>query len=306
MFRHPMRVVSRLVLGAAILGVQFPTAINAVDACGTYVDGICAIPPQPVIVDGPTGPVMVDGLEASMRGAVSVAMVNGQRTIGELQPLTESVNASQVVNSITDPPATTESANWDWGGCGGSDVCSYVQIIREYSESWSPQGSFDAYGPAVFNWLEPTQQMDRQYYLWSMHSQVNSNDPNKTSLCILTNSTEIEGDMTPAPQIVDWSPGAPTQVSGGQSVTFNANYVYAGVGIGISSTWNIAQGQLEGKVYQPHGNYPNTGYVGAWEQTRGCQAAVELRNGVIWAQPYRQNDDTTFNLAANVWYASNG
>jgi hypothetical protein len=308
MIRRGIRLVSVVAIATAS-GLPLPAGVVTAHACGTSVDGMCVVPPDPVIVEGPTGPFMVDGLEATLTATVDVSMVNGQRIINATYPQ-ETVNG--VPASSTTPNGNVDllgqgsanDTNWDWGGCGGGDMCSNIQIVREYSYHWQPQGSFNATGPAVFNWLEPTTRLDRQYYLMSMHSQVTSNDANQTTLCILTNSAEIQGAASPAPQIVDWNPGAPYSVSSGQSVSFNVSTSANGVGIGVGSTWNIAEGKVEGKVYQPGDNTPSTGYVGAWEQSNGCKSSVELRNGVIWAQGYHGNDDTYFKLAANVWYAS--
>lgn len=307
MIQHRSRIVASIVLGiASVAWALSPGAITA-DACGTYVDGTCVVPPDPVIVDGPTGPVMADGLLATLVSEITISSVNGLRVINAAYP-------QQEVNGIpASPGASTDSlavANAgyandnspDWGGCSDQDACNNVQVIRSVTGSWSPQGSFDAYGPMVFTALEPSQQMDRQYWLISMHAQVNSKDTNKTTLCILTTSAEIQAPSSPPAQIVDWKPGSPYPVGQGQQTSFSVGYTSNGVSIGLSSTWNTPEGQIEGKVYQPNNNMPNTGYVGAYEEKNGCKGAVEVRDGVMWATPYGENGDVDFKIAGNVWY----
>lgn len=299
MIRQRIQVALGLAVGIGALGFQLPLGATIAHACGTYVDGVCVVPPDPVIVDGGTGPVMVDGLVekldltvSEVEGVVTSTLTD---TAGVTTPTASSPTGyteSDVNVGVVAAGVPHNNDNHNYGTCYSNASCNALQLYEPvYTAPFDPSGNFNATGEAEWAELVPSGSAAQQSWVWAEHGLITSKG---SRLCILTNSAEMSGNNLS--QVDQWPGGSDYQSS---NTTLTAQIGWGP--LSASSSFTLYKGEMVGEVYNH-----TTGFVGSWREQNGDCAgyndSVELRSGAIWNQPWDDTPSNSWKVETAVWY----
>jgi hypothetical protein len=295
--RQRIQIALSLALGIGALGFQLPLGATIAHACGTYVDGVCVVPPDPVIVDDGTGPVMVDGLVEKLDLVVNDAEGLVSSTLTDTAGVTTPTSPTTFTESDLDLGVVAANAphnndGHNYGSCYSQDSCNNLQLYEPtYNGYFNPSGDFKADGVAQWSELVPSDSQPQEFWVWDEHSLLTSKGSN---LCILTNSAELSGKGTSLE--TEWPGGSVYENS---NTTLNMGLSWSGVSLGGSFT--LYKGEMLGEVYNS-----GTGFVASWREQNGNCApyndSIELKNGVIWGEDWNDAPNSSWRVETAVWY----